>query len=82
MMKHCAVAAGRAESGTGLELKRLRVVVGGVAISGGRWEFVGCICWIASIGLHCPCLTHLHVEAYWEKAIQSHYPARQLWRTG
>ena len=59
------------KSGTGLELKAIAaVVVGGVAISGGRgglwgvfagWLFLACIS---------PALTHLHVEPYWEKALQ------------
>lgn len=58
-------------SGTGLELKVIAaVVVGGVAISGGRgtlWGALGGLLLLACIG---PALTHLHVEAYWEKAIQ------------
>jgi rhamnose transport system permease protein len=58
-------------SGTGLELKVIAaVVVGGVAISGGRgsvWGAFGGLLLLACIG---PALTHLHVEAYWEKAIQ------------
>jgi rhamnose transport system permease protein len=44
--------------------------VGGVAISGGRgsvWGAFGGLLLLACIG---PALTHLHVEAYWEKAIQ------------
>lgn len=58
-------------SGTGLELKSIAaVVVGGVAISGGRgnlWgAFVGFLL-LACIG---PALTHLYVAAYWDKAIQ------------
>jgi rhamnose transport system permease protein len=59
------------KSGTGLELKTIAaVVVGGVAISGGRGSL-----WGASLGLLLlvcisPALTHLHVEAYWEHAIQ------------
>jgi rhamnose transport system permease protein len=59
------------KSGTGLELKAIAsVVVGGVAISGGRGSL-----WGASVGLlllACvsPALTHLHFEAYWERAIQ------------
>jgi rhamnose transport system permease protein len=57
-------------SGSGLELKAIAaVVVGGVAISGGRGNLCGALLGLlllASIG---PALTHLHVQAYWEKAI-------------
>jgi rhamnose transport system permease protein len=59
------------KSGTGLELKAIAaVVVGGVAISGGRgnvWGVFAGVLLLACIG---PALTHLRVEAYWEKAIQ------------
>lgn len=58
-------------SGTGLELRTIAaVVVGGVAISGGRgnlWGALVGLLLLVSIG---PALTHLQVEAYWEKAIQ------------
>jgi len=70
------------KSGTGLELKTIAaVVVGGVAISGGRgnlWVYLlDCFYWPALP----PALTHLHVEAYWEKAIQGALSCSQLWRT-
>ena len=59
------------KAGTGLELKTIAaVVVGGVAISGGRgslWGVFAGLLLLASVG---PALTHLRVEAYWEKAIQ------------
>lgn len=58
-------------SGTGLELRTIAaVVVGGVAISGGRgnlWGAFAGLLLLVGIG---PALTHLHVEAYWGKAIQ------------
>ncbi len=58
-------------SGTGLELKVIAaVVVGGVAISGGRgnlWGMFGGLLLLACIN---PALTHLHVQPYWERAIQ------------
>ncbi len=58
-------------SGTGLELKVIAaVVVGGVAISGGRGNVWGAFCGLLLLACIGPALTHLHVEAYWEKAIQ------------
>ncbi len=59
------------KAGLGLELKVIAaVVVGGVAVSGGRGSV-----WGASVGLLLlatinPALTYLHVDAYWEKATQ------------
>ena len=60
--------------GTGLELKVIAaVVVGGVAVFGqprhgnGSARKVAEALLLACIG---PALTHLHVEAYWERAIQ------------
>jgi rhamnose transport system permease protein len=59
------------KSGTGLELKAIAaVVVGGVAISGGRGTLGGVFVGLLLLGCVGPALTHLHVEAYWEKAIQ------------
>lgn len=59
------------KSGTGLELRAIAaVVVGGVAISGGRgslWGVLGGALLLACIS---PALTHLHVEAYWSRAIE------------
>ena len=58
-------------AGSGLELKVIAaVVVGGVAISGGRGRLWGVLAgWLLLVCVS-PALTHLHVEAYWEKAIQ------------
>ena len=59
------------KSGTGLELKAIAaVVVGGVAISGGRGNLWGVFTGLLLLGCVAPALTHLHIEAYWEKAIQ------------
>jgi rhamnose transport system permease protein len=58
-------------SGSGLELKVIAaVVVGGVAISGGRGNLWGAFAGLLLLACIAPALTHLHVEAYWEKAIQ------------
>ena len=58
-------------SGAGLELKAIAaVVVGGVAISGGRGSLWGAFVGLLLLACVNPALTHLHVEAYWEKAIQ------------
>lgn len=59
------------KSGMGLELKVIAaVVVGGVAISGGRGKLWGVFVGLLLLACVSPALTHLHVEAYWEKAIQ------------
>jgi rhamnose transport system permease protein len=58
-------------SGLGLELKVIAaVVVGGVAISGGRGNLWGAFAGLLLLACIGPALTHLRVEAYWEKAIQ------------
>jgi rhamnose transport system permease protein len=58
-------------SGSGLELKVIAaVVVGGVAISGGRGNLWGVFAGLLLLACVAPALTHLHIEAYWEKAIQ------------
>ncbi|MEO6993336.1 MAG: ABC transporter permease [Lacunisphaera sp.] len=57
--------------GEGLELKVIAaVVVGGVAISGGRGNLWGSFVGLLLLVCVSPALTHLHIEAYWEKAIQ------------
>lgn len=57
--------------GAGLELKVIAaVVVGGVAISGGRGNLWGGFAGLLLLTCVSPALTHLHLEAYWEKAIQ------------
>jgi rhamnose transport system permease protein len=59
------------KSGTGLELKTIAaVVVGGVAISGGRGNLWGVFVGLLLLACVSPALTHLRVEPYWEKAIQ------------
>lgn len=58
-------------AGSGLELKVIAaVVVGGVAISGGRGSLWGVLTGLVLLACIPPALTHLHIEAYWEKAIQ------------
>lgn len=58
-------------AGAGLELKVIAaVVVGGVAISGGRGNLWGAFAGLLLLACVAPALTHLHVEPYWEKAIQ------------
>src|SRR6266516_3067218 len=59
------------KSGTGLELKTIAaVVVGGVAISGGRGNLWGVFVGLLLLACISPALTHLHVEPYWERAVQ------------
>ena len=58
-------------SGSGLELKVIAaVVVGGVAIAGGRGNLWGAFSGLLLLACISPALTHLHIEAHWEKAIQ------------
>ena len=58
-------------SGSGLELKTIAAaVVGGVAISGGRGNLIGVFLGLLLLGCINPALIYLHIEAYWEKAIQ------------
>jgi len=58
-------------SGSGLELKVIAAaVVGGVAISGGRGNLWGTLAGLLLLACISPALTHLKIEAYWEKAIQ------------
>jgi rhamnose transport system permease protein len=59
------------KSGTGLELTAIAAaVVGGVAVSGGRGNLWGVFAGVLLLASINPALTYLHVEAYWEKAIQ------------
>ena len=59
------------KSGAGLELKAIAAaVVGGVAVSGGRGSLWGVFAGVLLLSCINPALTYLHVEAYWEKAIQ------------
>ena len=58
-------------TGTGLELKVIAaVVVGGVAIGGGRGNLWGAFAGLLLLACVSPALIHLRIEAYWEKAIQ------------
>jgi rhamnose transport system permease protein len=58
-------------AGTGLELQVIAaVVVGGVAISGGRGSLLGTFMGVALLGSIAPALVFLHTQPQWEKAIQ------------
>jgi rhamnose transport system permease protein len=58
-------------AGLGLELKVIAaVVVGGVAITGGRGTLLGAILGVVLLGLIGPALTFLGFSAYWERAIE------------
>ena len=59
------------KAGAGLELKAIAAaVVGGVAVSGGRGNLWGVFVGLLLLVCVNPALTHLHIEAHWEKAIQ------------
>lgn len=61
----------QSNSGIGLELKTIAaVVVGGVAINGGRGTMAGALLGVALLGTIGPALTFLGISAFWEKAIQ------------
>jgi rhamnose transport system permease protein len=58
-------------AGMGLELQVIAaVVVGGVAISGGRGSLAGSLIGVALLGSVGPALVFLRAEPQWEKAIQ------------
>lgn len=59
------------KSGSRLEMKAIAAaVVGGVAVSGGRGSLWGVgLGWMLLSAIS-PALTHLHVQAHWEKALQ------------
>jgi rhamnose transport system permease protein len=58
-------------AGTGLEMQVIAaVVVGGVAISGGRGNLAGPLLGVALLGTIGPALVFLGAPAYWEKALQ------------
>jgi rhamnose transport system permease protein len=58
-------------AGTGLELQVIAaVVVGGVAVAGGRGTLVGPLFGVALLGTIGPALVFLGAQPYWEKAIQ------------
>jgi rhamnose transport system permease protein len=58
-------------TGLGLEMKVIAaVVIGGVAITGGRGSLIGTLLGVLLLGAIGPALTFLGVSAYWERAIQ------------
>lgn len=58
-------------SGIGLEMKAIAaVVVGGVAISGGRGTLIGTLIGVALLGTIGTALTFVGINPFWEKAIQ------------
>lgn len=61
----------QANAGAGLELKVISaVVIGGVAVSGGRGTLAGVIIGVLLLGTIGPALTFIGVNPYWEKAVQ------------
>jgi len=59
------------KEGEGLEMQVIAaVVVGGVAISGGRGTALGALLGVALLGTVAPALVFLGAQPYWEKAIQ------------
>ena len=55
----------------GLELKVIAaVIVGGVAIRGGRGSILGAVLGVALLGTIGTGLTFLGISAYWERALQ------------
>jgi rhamnose transport system permease protein len=59
------------KTGEGLELQVIAaVVVGGVAVSGGRGTLIGSLIGVALLGTLRPALPFLGTEAYWDKAVQ------------
>jgi rhamnose transport system permease protein len=58
-------------AGMGLELQVIAaVVVGGVAISGGRGTLAGSLIGVSLLGSIGPALVFLHTQPQWEKAVQ------------
>jgi rhamnose transport system permease protein len=58
-------------AGIGFELKAVAaVVVGGVAITGGRGTLIGTLIGVALLGTIGTALTYLGINPFWEKAIQ------------
>ena len=57
--------------GDGMEMKVIAAcVVGGVSVGGGRGRLWGVFVGVLLLTNVNPALTHFHVQAYWEKAIQ------------
>jgi len=60
-----------ANAGIGLELQVIAaVIVGGVAVTGGRGSLAGTLLGVILLGIIGPALTFLGINAYWERAIQ------------
>ncbi len=59
------------KSGEGVEMQVIAsVVVGGIAISGGRGSLIGTLVGVMLLGTTRPALPFLGSEAYWDKALQ------------
>ena len=59
------------KTGTGMEMQVIAaVVVGGVAISGGRGTLLGTLVGVLLLGTIGPALVFLQTSPQWEKAIQ------------
>lgn len=58
-------------AGIGMELQVIAaVIVGGVAVTGGRGTALGAILGVILLGMIGPALTFLGISAYWERALQ------------
>jgi rhamnose transport system permease protein len=57
--------------GVGMEMTAIAAaVIGGVSVNGGKGGLRGAALGLMLLSIINPALTHLHVDAYWEKAIQ------------
>lgn len=57
--------------GLGLEMKVIAAIaIGGAAITGGSTSIMGTVLGVILLGCISSSLTFLHIDAYWEKAIQ------------
>jgi rhamnose transport system permease protein len=58
-------------AGIGMEMQVIAaVIVGGVAVAGGRGTVVGALLGVVLLGMIGPALTFLGISAYWERALQ------------
>jgi rhamnose transport system permease protein len=58
-------------AGIGMELQVIAaVIVGGVAVTGGRGTVAGAVLGVILLGMIGPALTFLGISAYWERALQ------------
>ena len=58
-------------AGIGMEMQVIAaVIVGGVAVAGGRGTVVGALLGVILLGMIGPALTFLGISAYWERALQ------------